>query len=52
MIEQRTGFMGNYNWTNIPTQIKTLENDVDYVMFTDENGISDITHILKKIMKG
>lgn len=44
--------MGNYNWTNRPTQIKTWENDVDYVMFIDENGISDITHILKKIMKG
>lgn len=44
--------MGNFNWTNRPTQIKKWEKDVDYVMFIDENGISDITHILKKIMKG
>lgn len=44
--------MKNFNWTNRPTQIKNWEKDVDYVMFIDENGISDITHILKKIMKG
>lgn len=44
--------MGIYNWTNRPTQIKIWENDIDYVMFIDENGNSDITHILKKIMKG
>ena len=43
--------MGIYNWTNRPTQIKIWENDVDYVMFIDENGNSDITHILKKIIK-
>ena len=44
--------MGNFNWTNRPTQIRKWEKDVDYVMFIDENGMSDITHILKKIMKG
>lgn len=39
------------DWTNRPTQIKKWEKDVNYVMFVDENGNSDITHILKKIMK-
>lgn len=44
--------MGNFNWTNRPTPIDVWTKDVDYVMFVDENGNSDISYILKKIMKG
>ena len=39
------------NWTNKPTKIKNWEKDIDYVMFVDENGNSDIKDILKCISK-
>lgn len=39
----------NINWTNRPTEIKNWENDIDYVMFIDENGDNDISRILKLI---
>lgn len=39
------------NWTNKPIKIKNLGKDIDYVMFVDENGNSDIKDILKCISK-
>jgi len=38
-----------YNWTNRPTKIDNWEKGIDYVMFVDENGNSDITSTLKNI---
>ena len=40
-----------YNWTNRPQEIKSWSSNVDYVMFVDENGNSDIRDILKFISK-
>lgn len=37
------------DWTNRPTKISNWEKDVDYVMFVDENGNSDITNTLKNV---
>lgn len=37
------------NWTVRLTQIDTWDNSIDYVMFVDENGNSDITNTLKNI---
>lgn len=41
----------DFNWTNKPTKIKNWEKNIDYVMFVDENGNSDIKDILKCISK-
>ncbi len=38
-------------WTEKPTKIKKWEKDIDYVMFVDENGNSDVKDILKCISK-
>ena len=38
-------------WTIKPTKIDTWNKDVNYVMFVDENGNSDIKHLLKGISK-
>ena len=37
------------NWIERPTQITKWDNTIDYVMFVDENGNSDITNTLKNI---
>lgn len=37
------------SWTNRPTKINNWERGIDYVMFVDENGNSDVSHILKNI---
>lgn len=39
------------DWTNKPTKINKWNSDIDYVMFVDENGSSDIKDILKRISK-
>ena len=39
-------------WTSRPTKIDNWEKGLDYVMFVDENGNSDIKDILKCIAKG
>ena len=39
------------DWTNKPTKISIWNSDIDYVMFVDENGNSDIKDILKRISK-
>lgn len=39
-------------WTKKPSKIMTWSKDIDYVMFVDENGNSDIKDILKCISKG
>lgn len=36
-------------WLEKPTEIKTWEKDINYVMFVDESGTSDLTNILKCI---
>lgn len=38
-----------YDWTNRPQEIKNWSSNIDYVMFVDENGNSDITNIFKSI---
>ena len=38
-----------YDWTNRPTKIRNWERGIDYVMFVDENGNSDITNTLKSL---
>lgn len=39
------------SWIKKPTKIKKWEKDIDYVMFVDENGNSDVKDILKCISK-
>ena len=39
------------SWTNRPTKINMWNSNIDYVMFVDENGNSDIRDILKCISK-
>ena len=39
------------NWVDKPIKIKNWEKDIDYVMFVDENGNSDVKDILKCISK-
>ena len=39
------------DWTKKPSKITNWSKDVDYVMFVDENGNSDIKDILKSISK-
>lgn len=41
----------NTNWADKPIKIKNWEKDIDYVMFVDENGNSDVKDILKCISK-
>ena len=41
----------NNNWTSKPTKIKNWERAIDYVMFVDENGNSDVKDILKCLSK-
>lgn len=36
-------------WFDKPQKISNWSSDIDYVMFVDENGTSDITNILKTI---
>lgn len=42
----------NTDWTKKPSKILNWTSDMDYVMFVDENGNSDIKDILKSISKG
>lgn len=37
-------------WYEKPSEILFVENNFDYIMCVDENGNSDLTHILKKIL--
>lgn len=39
------------DWTERPSKITNWSKDIDYVMFVDENGNSDIKDILKCISK-
>ncbi len=43
--------MNELNWTTRPTKIDNWTKGIDYVMFVDENGNSDIRDILKCIAK-